>query len=166
MVNNKINALGKTSIQDPMIITFRFWKPGEYLDNQQCKVWVPGTYSLNWNSTEWITCPNNANWLGGVQIYVNSGYWRKSTNSTYMSEWPRQSSCFGEYHPENQYPVAWEEGYSGILWTECAVVDGSKYERQSNFEWQKWPILAYNVLRILKYSELIFNNKIKTNDYD
>ena len=132
-----------------MVVSFRFWKPGEYFDNQQWKVWTPGTYSLSWNSTEWKPWPNNANWLGGVQIYVNSGYWRKSTNSTYMSEWPRQNSCLGEYHPENEYPVTCEEGYSGILCTEWTVVDGSKYERQSNFECEKCPNLVYNALRIM-----------------
>ena len=132
-----------------MVVSFRFWKPGEYFDSQQWKVCDPGTFSLDWNSTVWYTCPSNANCLGGVQIYVNSGYWRSSTNSTYMSEWPRQNSWLGQYHPENQYPVAWDSGYSGILCTDWTVVDGEQYERQSNFECAKCPILVYNILRIM-----------------
>ena len=117
--------------------------------NDQWNTWVPRTYSLNWNSTRWNVCIDHADWLGGEKISVDSGYWRKSTNSTYIIEWPRSKSWKGGFHPENEYPVECDTGYSGLLCTEWVTVDGQNFEQQSGFECSLCPNAVYNALRIV-----------------
>ena len=73
---------------------FRFCRPGEIQQNDNtCSVWAPGTYSLNWNSTACSSCPSNANWLGGDQIYVYSGYWRRFYNSSTIVQCLNLDAC-------------------------------------------------------------------------
>ena len=123
--------------------------PGEYISNGQWVTWIPRTYSLDWNSTQCKAWINHADWLGGEQISVDSGYWRKSITSTYVIQCPRTKSWLGGYHPENDYPIQCDTGYSGLLWTDCLAVNGTKYEQQSGFECSLCPNPVYNVLRII-----------------
>ena len=143
-----LKQFGTTSIQENMRVTFRYCMPGEIIENNQCQVCNVGTYSFQWNSTECTSCMGNANCLGGLEVYVDDGYWRKSTNSTSMIECLRDKSCKGGYHPENQHPVRCDEGYKGILWTEWVIENDKKYERLANYEWSKWPSLLLNSIRI------------------
>ena len=57
---------------------------------------------------------NNAVWLGGTQVTVTSGYWRKISNSTTIVEWPNPSAWNGNYVDQEMFPVKCSEGYAGI----------------------------------------------------
>ena len=92
---------------------------------------------------------SHASCLGGTQIYVDKGYWRSTMNSTKIIECIRADACFGGYKPQNEYPVECEEGYKGILCTDCIIENGEKYERLANYECSKCPDSVLNVLRIL-----------------
>ena len=119
-------------------------------------VWQTGTYSLNWNSTQWTLWPSNSEWLGGVQISLNSGYWRISTNETYIIEWLYSGAWNGGYFPNNEYPVAWAAGYTGILWNECQTLENTKYQKISNYQWQEWPNPVYNSIKVIGVILLVF----------
>ena len=81
-------------------VSFRIWKPGEaQITNNVCEVWAPGTFSLQWNSTFWDNWLNNVVWSGGTDIEVNLEYWRISTNSTTILDWPLPSAWLGGYYP-------------------------------------------------------------------
>ena len=144
-----LNVLGTSSIQNSVLASFRFCMPGEIESENQWNIWTEGTYSFSWNSTQCYQWPNNANWLGGANIWVDSGYFRKSTNSSYILPWIYQSACLGEYHPENEYPIKWSDGYEGMLWATCVINATDKYERNSSYEWSKCPNPLYNILRII-----------------
>ena len=118
-------------------------------------VWSEATYSLLWNSTECKACPNYATWLGCTNIWVDSGYFRSSANSSFITPWIYSGAWLGEYHPENQYPVKWSEGYDGLLWAKCIVNATEKYEKNSRFEWLKCPDTFFNALRILSLIILV-----------
>ena len=66
-----------------------------------------------------------------------------------MSEWIYADAWVGGYYPDNLYPVMWSDGYEGILWSTCINKGDEKYQRDSNFEWSKWPRPLYNILRII-----------------
>ena len=138
-----------TQIQSmPIHVSFRYCKPGEIIINNQCSKWSYGTYSLDWNSTQWKSWIDKADWLGDTQISVDSGYWRRTTNSTTVIECIKEEACQGGYEPDNEYPVKCSKGYKGVLWTSCEFVDGHKYQLLSNFEWAKCPDPVLNVIRV------------------
>ena len=143
-----LKQYGRTSIQDPMTVSFRYCKPGEISLNDECQICSAGTYSFGWNSTVWENCMDNAEWLGGVQVYVDSGYWRESKNSSSIIECLRESAWQGGYQENQEHPVRWASGYEGVLCTECQIINGQKYERLTNFECSKCPDILLNALRI------------------
>lgn len=49
-----VNKVFDHSIQDPIFVSFRFCKPGESDESNQCKFCSSGSYSLEWNSTECV----------------------------------------------------------------------------------------------------------------
>ena len=98
-----------------------------------------------WNSTQWEQWMNNAYCEGDEIVKVDSGYWRKSTNSTSIVQWPNQEAWRGGYNTTSIYPVNWGTGYNDILWAKWTKVGEEKYEKVSNFQWAKWaaPIIIY-----------------------
>ena len=72
-------------------------------------------------------------------------------NSTTIIKCPRERSCLGGYFPQNQYPISWAEGYGGYLWAECQILNGTKYQRESNYEWLKCPDSTLNIIRLIGY---------------
>ena len=152
--------------------TFRYWMPGEIQNNNEWLKWSYLTYSLNWNSTQCNSCVNNAIWAGEANITVNEGYWRYTTNSSTIIKCPRERSCLGGYYPQNQYPVQWADGYSGYLWRECQIINGTKYQPESNYEWLKCPDSTLNIIRIIGFvilallfiSAILFVNIRKKNE--
>ena len=128
---------------------FRFCKPGEIqFSDGTCSTWAPGTYSLSWNSTECYPCPSSSQCLGGNQIYVDAGYWRMSQNTSTIIEWLYDKAWDGGYVDQEEAPINWATGYTGILWNECQIVNGTKYSKVSDFECSKWPSPAYNAIRV------------------
>jgi len=84
----KINGIfGNPLSNNTISIDFRNCKPGEQLTGSSWRKCSPGTYSLEWNSPKCLTCLDNAVWEGGAVININSGFWRKSSNSTTIIEW-------------------------------------------------------------------------------
>ena len=154
----KIQSAYGGLLSDNIVSTdFRYWMPGEIqMADYSWSVWQTGTYSLNWNSTQWTLWPSNSEWLGGAQISLNSGYWRISTNETYIIEWLYSGAWNGGYFPNNEYPVAWAAGYTGILWNECQTLENTKYQKVSNYQWQEWPNPVYNALKITIITVLVF----------
>ncbi|CAI2375821.1 unnamed protein product [Moneuplotes crassus] len=150
-----LQAYNKTSLQDPLHVNFRYCKPGEADDGLNCNVCGSGSYSLNWNSSECTQCMDNANCLGGTEIHLHKGYWRSSVYSSAPIECLRSEACEGGYVPQNKYPVECQDGYQGILCTECVVTNGEKYERLANFECSKCPDPVMNALRILGLITLV-----------
>ena len=137
------------SIQYPILASFRYCMPGEIDADNEWTICTEGTYSLNWNSTKCDSCPNYATWNGGASIWVDSGYFRSSFNSSYITPWIYAGAWLGEYHPENTFPVKWNEGYDGLLWAKWTMNSTVRYEKDSNFQWNKCPNAFYNVLRII-----------------
>ena len=130
----------------PSIISnFRYCRPGEYSYLNQWLSWSEGSYSLFWNSTQCEQCMKNAIWEGDEVIKVNSGYWRKSTNSTMIVEWQNANACIGGYNTTSTYPVNCATGYQGILCAKWMKDGDTKYEKVSNFQCTKWaaPIVIY-----------------------
>ena len=75
-------------------------------------------------------CFENSKWEGDEVVNVNSGYWRKSTNSTLIVEWPNIDACKGSYNTTSTYPVNWATGYQGILWAKWMKDGDIKYEKK------------------------------------
>ena len=128
---------------------FRFCKPGEIqLSDNTCSTWAPGMYSLGWSSTACQSCPLSSQCLGGNQIYVGAGYWRMSQNTSTIVECIYAKAWDGGYVDQEDAPVNWATGYTGILWNECQIVNGTKYSKVSDFECSKWPLPVYNAIRV------------------
>ena len=66
-----------------------------------------------------------------------------------------QEAWLGGFKPELEYPVEWKEGYEGILWASCQIVNGKKYEKISDFQWSLWPDPVLNVIRIIGLMTLV-----------
>ena len=79
----------------------------------------------------------HATCTGKDVIQANQGYWRKSINSTTIIECPRQESCLGGYVESDLAPTECTEGYTGLLCSNCAIVNGTKYQPLSNFQCTK-----------------------------
>ena len=146
------------SVSNNLISTnFRFCKPGEIqLSDNTCSTWTPGTYSLNWNSTSCQSCPSSSQCLGGNQIYVGAGYWRMSQNTSTIVEWIYAKAWDGGYVDQEDAPVNWATGYTGILWNEWQIANGTKYSKVSDLECSKWPSPVYNAIRIIGLIILVF----------
>ena len=135
-------------------VSFRFWMPGEaQISSSLCQTWAPGSYSLLWNSTSCKNWPNSVIWPGGAELEVNPEYWRISPNSTTVLSCPLPSACLGGYSTQDEYPVKWETGYKGYLWSEWDIVDGVKYVNTSGTRCTKWDI---GLISILKFVGVIF----------
>lgn len=146
---NKVSYLNLTNT-DVLSVTFRFWMPGEFIEQTSKWVeWPEGTYSLHWNSTKCEDWMSHAVWLGGSRISVDERYWRNTLNSTEIISCPRALSCKGGYHPNNKHPVKCEKGYTGFLWAECDTSNGNRYERVSAYQWAHCPDLAMNLIRFI-----------------
>ena len=130
-------------------VNFRFWKPGEYIFQNKWLSWSENSYSLMWNSTQCERWMENAYCEGDDIVYVDAGYWRKSTNSTLIVTWPNKDACDGGYNVTNIYPVNWGTGYKDILWSKWAKVEDNNYEKTSNFQWAKWAATFIIYVRII-----------------
>ena len=53
-------------------------------------------------------------------------------------------------------PVNWKEGYAGNLWTDWVITNGQKYEKVSDYSWQKWPDPVLNTIRVSGLFLLVF----------
>ena len=93
--------------------------------------------------------------LGLDKISLDSGYWRNTKNSTFIAECLNRDACKGEFS-DNKHPINCNTGYSGILWNDWDISNGVKYQRVSDFEWQKWPTPIYNAIRVIGLILLVF----------
>ena len=136
---------------------FRYCKQGEaQLEDNTWSTWSPGTYSLNWNSTEWYQCVSNSVWIGGNQLYLYSGYWRKTLNTSKIVRWVNPDAWSGGFIDQDFGPTVCSKGYTGILWNEWQIEDGVKYEKVSDNVWSQWPSPIVNSIRIICLSLLVF----------
>ena len=139
-------------------ISFRFWMPGEaQISSSLWQTWAPGTYSFVWNSTDWQNWLSNAVWAGGTDIEVNPEYWRISTNSTTILDWPFPAAWLGGFYPESEFPVKWTTGYKGYLCSEWDIVDGEKYIKTSSHQWVKCGSILINLLKFWGLITLSFS---------
>ena len=146
----KVNEVYGYADNNLISANFRFCKPGEVqLVDDTWSVWAPGTYSLNWNSTACNLWPANSECLGGNQIYVDSGYWRKNSNTSTVVPCINTKACIGGFVDREIMPVNWDTGYTGILCNECVIEDGVKYSKVSDYECQKCPTAILNAIRIV-----------------
>ena len=147
---NKVLAKYGISFSLPLVIVnFRFWMPGEYVKSN---IWITcpvGSYSLAWNSTKWNEWMDNTNCLGGIEINVDSGYWRRSLNSTFIAQWPFKDSWLGGFNSTTTYPISCKTGYKGILWAQCKSSGEDYYERINNLYWNKCGHPFFYVLRLI-----------------
>ena len=151
------NVFGPSAFSNLITANFRFWMPGEIKMSDNTWVeWAPGSYSLQWNSTLCSNWLSNAQWLGGAQIYVDSGYWRMSSNSTKIAKWTNSNAWDGGFVDQTNAPVNWNTGYGGVLCSECQIVNGTKYELVSDNTWSKWPDPAVNTIRVFGLWLLVF----------
>ena len=130
------------------VVNFRFCRPGEYISQNKWLSWSENSYSFDWNSTQWNQWMGNAFWEGDEIVKVDSGYWRKSTNSTLIIQWPNKDAWSGGYNNTSINPVNCEAGYKDILWSKWTKVDNDNYEKTSNFQCSKWPAIFVIYLRM------------------
>ena len=150
-------VFGNQISNNSIIVNFRYWKPGEYaVDSQECSEWAQGTYSLKWNSTSCDSWMGTAVWMGGTNIELNPGYWRRTLNSTSIIDCPRVDSWYGGYSESQEFPVFWAEGYSGYLCTTWLLGNGTKFMRVGDYEWNVCPNPVYNAIRVVGLLLLIF----------
>ncbi|CAI2362506.1 unnamed protein product [Moneuplotes crassus] len=152
-------VLGASFRQDDLQINFRDCKPGEIVVGDQCNVCAAGTYSLDWNATECVDCALDADCLGGTQISVRSGYWRRFQNSSKIVECIFKDACIGGFIDENtddqtsnsksSNPVKCAQGYHGNLCSQCVVTGDVKYERVNDYECQKCPNQILNSIKVV-----------------
>ena len=136
---------------------FRFCKPGEIQQKDNtCVLWSHGTYSFDWNSTQCLLFPQNAAWLGGTQVYVDSGFWRKSSNTSTIVPWINEKAWKGGYIDRADAPVECEIGYTGVLCSDWEIINGTKYEKVSDTTCQKCPNPTLNAIRVVGMIILIF----------
>ena len=156
--SSKINKVfGSNSFNNIISTNFRFCMPGEIqMSDNSCTEWSSGTYSLQWNSTAWTSWLSNAQCLGGIQIYVDSGFWRRNSNSTKIVKCINPDAWLGNFIDQIESPVMWKEGYGGNLCSECQIINGTKYELVSDFSWNKWPDPAVNAIRVFGLGLLVF----------
>ena len=154
--NKIVQVFGKNQYTNYVYSSFRFWKPGEIEQDNKCQECAPGTYAFTWNATSWNLWMNNAVCLGKVEVSVNSGYWRKTSNSTTLVEWPNKQAWTGGYVDSMMFPQTCNDGYSGNLWSDWVLVNGTKYERTGEFECSKCPDPLMNALRVIGVLLLAF----------
>ena len=143
---NYAKAIYGSNYTLPVItVNFRFCRPGEYVSQKQCVSCSQNSYSLFWNSTQCEQWMSNVNWEGDEVLNVNAGYWRKSTNSTIIVQWPNSNAWNGGYNTTSTYPVNCATGYQSILCAKWMKDGDTKYEKVSNFQCTKWaaPIVIY-----------------------
>ena len=136
------------SLKD-VIVNFRYWKPGEIITGNYWTQCSEGSYSFIWNSTVWEPWLSNAFWLGMEKVSLDSGYWRNTGNSTMIIECPNRLAWSGGYNKNNTHPVNCAPGYDGLLWSDCKLFEGEKYERLSDFQWSVCPNPVTNGIRVV-----------------
>ena len=155
---NKIESVFGSPISDNTIdVSFRWCKPGEIYDNiNSCVQWSAGTYSFTWNSTTCDTWFENTLWLGGTETRVESGYWRKTHNSTVVRKCLNPNACRGGYEENSTNPTIWAEGYEGDLCTLWTIKNGIKYQRLGQYRWSKCPDPIVNSIITVGSATLAF----------
>ena len=83
---------GVDSLQDPLLVSFRYCQSGEIESEDRCRLCSPGTYSVGESQTECEFCMPHAACLGGNQIVVDKGYYRASHHTAHISECTREDS--------------------------------------------------------------------------
>ncbi|CAI2361155.1 unnamed protein product [Moneuplotes crassus] len=143
------DVLSDSFKQEDLIVNFRDCKPGERIINNACIECTAGTYSLFWNSTECHDCYLHADCLGGNQVSLKPGYWRRYQNSTKVVECIFRDACPGGYSKDTIVPTNCASGYTGNLCSECKITEDFKYERINDFECQKCPNPIFNSIKVV-----------------
>ena len=154
---DKVKAVYNVSINNIMFADFRYWQPGEVqLADMSWSKWAPGTFSLHWNSTEWQQWLSNSVWEGGNQLNLDSGFWRKTINTSTIVQWLNPDAWSGGFINQEYGPTNCGVGYTGILWDSCQIENGVKYEKISDNTCSKWPSPVLNFIRVISLSLLVF----------
>ncbi|CAI2361394.1 unnamed protein product [Moneuplotes crassus] len=135
-------------VQKPLTVNFRYCQPGEYEIGDVCQECSPGSYSFKWNSTVCNSCFDKGNCLGGIEVYLEEGYWRKTLNSTSVTKCLRKKSCKGGFSESNEHPIECDVGYSGLLCAKCIITESRKYEDIGNFRCAPCPNSVLNGIRL------------------
>ncbi|CAI2365361.1 unnamed protein product [Moneuplotes crassus] len=141
-------VLGSSFQQKKLEASFRDCQPGERILGNKCEVCAAGTYSLSYNSTDCAKCDIDAECLGGSEIYLRSGHWRRFHNSTKVVECINKDSCKGEYKLDGSSPAVCAEGYTGNLCAQCLVTEDVKYERVNDYECRKCQNMILNSFQV------------------
>lgn len=88
--------------------------PGEVITQTGCYRCPSQSYSVDPAEGECRTCPSYATCIGGMQLRLDSGYWRSSELSSEVFLCPILSACLGG---EN---ATCADGFSGKLCSKCA----------------------------------------------
>ena len=147
--SQKIMKTMNNFTQNPIQVWFRFWMPGEIIENDKCVTCSSGTYSFIWNSTKWESCMPNSNCLGGIYAYADSGYWRLDKNSTSFYECMNPKACIGGFNENSTHPINWATGYEGVMCAKWIVNNDNKYENTGEYKWSKWPDPVLNIIRVI-----------------
>ncbi|CAI2360059.1 unnamed protein product [Moneuplotes crassus] len=135
-------------VQKPLTVNFRYCQPGEYEIGDVCQECSPGSYSFKWNSTVCNSCFDKGNCLGGIEVYLEEGYWRRTLNSTSITKCLRKKSCKGGFSEVNEHPIECDEGYTGLLCAKCQITESIKYEDIGNYRCAPCPNPVLNALRL------------------
>ncbi|CAI2387268.1 unnamed protein product [Moneuplotes crassus] len=131
---------------------FRDCKPGEIqTKDDHCTECAFGTYTLNWNETQCHDCMDHAICQGKNIIHVDSGYWRKSLNSSKVMKCINADACDGGFEAQEEFPVKCSTGYKGYLCASCDILSDTKYEPVANFQCAKCPDKIVNTIRIILF---------------
>eukprot|EP00347_Sterkiella_histriomuscorum_P007237 403349735 len=92
------------------------------------------------------SCPTEkANCYGGSNIGPKPGYWRKNNVTSNFIQCSYPPACLGMIPPRNNPRGTCEEGYQGILCTDCS----QGYSRQGDFKCAECPAQGANVARLI-----------------
>ncbi|CAI2365727.1 unnamed protein product [Moneuplotes crassus] len=141
-------VLGSSFQQKKLEANFRDCQPGERILGDKCEVCAAGTYSLSYNSTNCAKCDFDAECLGGSEIYLRSGYWRRFHHSTKIAQCVNKDACEGKYQPDSISPSVCAEGYTGNLCAQCLITKDVKYERVNDYECRKCPNTILNSFQV------------------
>ena len=80
---------------------------------------------------------------------MNSGFWRRTLNSTFIAEWQNSNACLGGFNRNSDYPIYWADGYDGYLWSNWISNSTVNYERTEAFACSKCPDPILNALKVI-----------------
>ena len=146
---NQLHGLNGTSIDINISVIMRPCLSGEaFSDSGECRLCVAGKEYLVTALTspsDCLVCPKNCLCLGGDNVGPDSGYWRATKYNFDVLSCYYKDACLGIRAPDYNHLGDCEDGYQGILCTDCRC----NYARAGFYQCSNCPNIALNILKII-----------------